>query len=447
MSGRVFDRRRARARLPGPGSWGRGAMTELVLDRRRALGGFMAFGLFWGTWGAVLPAVQVSSGSTDGELGTALLMIGLGALLSMRVAGRLVDRLGVRVLPVAVAVFAVVGVLPGFARSPVTLGAALLLLGAASGATDVAINAAGVHAEVRSKRPVMNLAHAWFSVCVVVASLGTAVLRAAGAAPWLVLGAVFVLIAVIAVFVLGPGAFGTRNESTQATTRGRREPSAPRRGTRTRRVGTPLIVFGCLGALAYLVENAWQSWGAVYMQSTLHASAGMGSTAPAVFASAAAVGRFAGNALARRCHPVWLLSAGALTAGAGTLVAATARPPWIGLVGIAVAGLGTSVCAPTIISLAGAWAGLERRGAAVSTVTTVAYLGFLVGPAGVGLASSLTSLRTALLGVALVAVLLAVLAPTARRASAPEESATPIDGPAGAPNVSDTAAAAELRNR
>jgi hypothetical protein len=46
----------------------------------------MAFGLFWGAW-AVLPAVQVSSGATDGELGTALLMIGLGALVSMRLTG------------------------------------------------------------------------------------------------------------------------------------------------------------------------------------------------------------------------------------------------------------------------------------------------------------------------------------------------------------------------
>jgi len=49
----------------------------------------------------------------------------------------------------------------------------------------------------------------------------------------------------------------------------------------------------------------------------------------------------------------------------------------------------------------------------VSTVTTVAYVGFLVGPAAVGLAASLTSLPTALAGVAAVAVLLAVLAPTA----------------------------------
>jgi MYXO-CTERM domain-containing protein len=36
----------------------------------------------------VLPAVQASSGSTDGELGAALLMIGLGALVFMRLTDR-----------------------------------------------------------------------------------------------------------------------------------------------------------------------------------------------------------------------------------------------------------------------------------------------------------------------------------------------------------------------
>ncbi len=357
----------------------------------------MAFGLFWGAWGAVLPAVQRSSGSTDGELGTALLMIGLGALLSMRLTGRLVDRVGAGVLPVVMALFGAAGVLPAFANSPLALAAALLLLGAASGATDVAI----------------NLAHAWFSVSVVLASLGTTGLRAAGAGPPRVLEAVFVLIALIAVFALTPGVPRTRDESGHGATCPAPDASAPRRGKSRWLPAPPLIAFGCLCGLAYVVENAWQSWGAVHLETTLHASGGLSSTAPAVFASAAAAGRFAGNALVRCFDPIRLLSVGALTAGAGTLVAADAATPWIGLAGIAVAGLGTSVCAPTVISLAGAWAGPAQRGAAVSTVTTIAYLGFLVGPAGVGLAASLTSLPTALAGVAFVAVLLAVSAPAA----------------------------------
>jgi hypothetical protein len=50
-------------------------------------------------------------------------------------------------------------------------------------------------------------------------------------------------------------------------------------------------------------------------------------------------------------------------------------------------------------------------------VTTVAYLGFLLGPALVGVAADATSLTAALAGVAGVALLLAALARSAPGAS------------------------------
>jgi MFS family permease len=75
------------------------------------------------------------------------------------------------------------------------------------------------------------------------------------------------------------------------------------------------------------------------------------------------------------------------------------------------AGAGISICAPVLFSIAGRGADEALRGAAVSVVTTIAYLGFLVGPAAVGLLASATALRTSLAAVAGVAVVLAMLAP------------------------------------
>jgi MFS family permease len=82
----------------------------------------------------------------------------------------------------------------------------------------------------------------------------------------------------------------------------------------------------------------------------------------------------------------------------------------VALAGILVAGLGISICAPTLIAMGGRLSTPERRGSAVSVVTTVAYLGFVLGPAAVGLAANASSLRAALTGVAVVAILLAALA-------------------------------------
>ncbi|MGW1343223.1 MFS transporter [Kribbella sp. NPDC002412] len=368
----------------------------------RALVGFGAFGLFWGAWGAILPAVRSESGVGDGELGLALLMVGLGALASMRFTGYLIDRYGGPVLPVVVVLFGACGVLPALADSAVTLSGALFLLGVTSGATDVAINATGSHAEAVTGKPLMNLAHGIFSVAVVVASLGTAALRAAGADALPVLGGVGVIVAVVG-FTLAAGPQENLHTPTEPTARRRLEPV--------------LLVFGGLCALAYVVENAWQSWSAVHLDTSLNAAPGLASSAPAVFAAAAATGRIAGNALLRRLRPVQLLVAGGLLAAVGSVVAATAGTAWLALIGIGVAGLGTSVCAPTIIGMAGAWAGPERRAGAISTVTTLAYLGFLLGPAAVGAASSAWSLPVALGGVAVLALLVAALGPVAARQS------------------------------
>jgi MFS family permease len=80
----------------------------------------------------------------------------------------------------------------------------------------------------------------------------------------------------------------------------------------------------------------------------------------------------------------------------------------VALAGIALAGAGTSICAPTLISLAGRVVAPGERGSAVSIVTTIAYLGFLVGPAAVGLAADALSLRAALAAVGGVALVLAI---------------------------------------
>jgi MFS family permease len=345
--------------------------------------------------------VQTAASVTDAELGLALLMVGLGALLSMRVTGALIDRHGGVVLPIAMGLFAAAGFLPALAVSPVTLGAALFAVGVTSGAVDVAVNAAGVDEEIASSRPVMNLAHACFSGSVVVASVASGALRAAGAGPGQILGLVFLVIAAVALFPLR--ARGAPHVRAAAPPRGWTWP--------------PLVLLG-LGALcgiAFVVENAWQTWSAVQLEKTLGAAPGVSAAAPAVFAGAAMAGRLGGNFVAERAARHALVAFGAVVAALGSAVAALVPWPALALAGVALAGLGTSVCAPTIISMAGAWAGPEARAAAVSTVTTVAYLGFLLGPPAVGLAASATTLPTALALVALLALLLAALAPLTGR--------------------------------
>ena len=245
----------------------------------------------------------------------------------------------------------------------------------------------------------LSLAHATFSACVVGGSLAAGGLRAAGAGPETVLVLVGLVVATTAAVLLRARAAGGARQAAR---------------TALRPVPRLLLVLGGLCALAFFVENAWQSWGAVHLESDLDASPALGALAPALFAGAAALSRLGGHALAGRVSELTLLRGGATLGAAGTLLGALAQVPGLALVGVVAAGAGISICAPVLFSIAGRGADEAVRGAAVSIVTTIAYLGFLVGPAAVGLLASATALETSLAAVAGVAVALALLAPASR---------------------------------
>ncbi|MFF2659949.1 MFS transporter [Kitasatospora sp. NPDC058032] len=383
--------------------------VSVVRARVRVRLGFAVFGVFWGSWGALIPEVQRRARVDDGELGVAVLMIGLGALCSMRPAGALVDRFGRTAVALLLLVMAVAAVLPGPARGAPALMAALAVLGAASGAVDVGLNALASAEESRTG-PLMNAAHACFSASVVCGALATGLALGRGLSAVAVLLPVAVLLAGGAVVVGGPGPEEAR--------------PAPGGGGGRRAGGVanrPLLLLGVLCALAFVVENAWQSWSAVMLRSVLHTGSGTAAAGPVVFAASTTVGRLAGHGLADRLPRRRLLALGAAVAAVGTLGAALAPGVGAMLAGLVVAGLGTAVCAPTILSLAGARARPEARSSAVAVVSSVGYAGFLVGPAAVGLTASAVGLRSALAAVAAVAAVLALMAlPALTRGAAPD---------------------------
>jgi MFS family permease len=365
---------------------------------------FACFGLFWGAWGAALPALRENAGLDAAALGTALLFVGLGALPTMLLSGRMVDRFGARIAGPLLIAMALAGVLTAaFARDLPTLALGMAMVGACSGAADVAENALAGLAEQRSGRRVITLAHAVFSSFVVVGSLGTGALRAAGADAVAVFTAAAVLIAVAgaAVFVLGDG--------PQPASR-----TAPERGLDGVRLALPFVAIGLVGALGFAAENAHQSWSAIFLGDELGAAPGLTAMAPATFAVFAAVTRFAAGLLTRISTGA-LLVGGAVTALLGTLLVSVAQDVPVALVGLALAAIGTSVLFPTLLSRATRDVPADRRGRATSAVATTSYLGFVLGPVYVGLLADAVGLRGALVGVAVLVGAFALLAPVVTR--------------------------------
>lgn len=371
---------------------------------------FAAFGSFWGVWGASVPRVQHQAGIDDSQLGVALLFVGAGALPAMLLTGRALDRWGLTVAAVVVGALGCAGAgLAVTATDLWSLSIGLAVVGATSGAADVAMNAVAGRAEEVAGRPVITRAHGAFSSLVVLASLATGLASAAS----LPLAVPF---AAVAVLSLGAGAALLVTLPAGVTERRHDRVGAADLARSGRWRIVPLLLIGVLGALAFASENAHQSWSAIFAQDELRSGVGLSAVAPAVFAGTVAITRFAAGGL-EAAHARTVLLAGASAAAAGAALIAAAPTLLVAGLGLAAAAAGTAVLFPTLVGVVSGNVAESHRGRATSVVTTVSYLGFLVGPVYVGLWAGAVGLRGAMIAVAALAVGLFVLTPALLRLS------------------------------
>src|SRR4051794_5667380 len=260
------------------------SVYRYTMRRRTVYAAFAVFGALWGAWGASVPAIRDQAGVTDGQLGTALLCIGAGALPAMLLAGRAVDRWPERATAALLTLLGLVGVgVVLTARDAAGLVLSLALLGATSGAADVAINTAAGSVQRVDGGAVIARAHAAFSAAVVVASLTTGAARAGHlptATPFVAVAAAAAVVAATILVTPRDDPAPTRAGTTAASPEGRRLRLAP------------LLVIGGLGALALAVENVHQSWSALYLRDVVGAGAAVAAAGPAVFAGVEAATRF-----------------------------------------------------------------------------------------------------------------------------------------------------------
>jgi len=372
---------------------------------RPVLPPFAAMGVLWGAFAACVPDQIARLGLTEAGFGALLLFTPIAAVLAMLaapMAGRMLGRVA---LPVATAAMGLAFVLPGQAPDAMLFALAMLAAGASTGLTDVLMNARVAAIENDRNLHLMNLCHAVYSLGYAAAALATGALRAAGHGPGVVLalaGAAAVLVALAAM---------ERDGRILGLSR-------PEPGAAGRHLGWLPVLGGGVVLIAFLSENAAESWSALHIERTLGGSPAEGAAGPAVLALTMGLARLAGQGLITRMNPFRLLSAGALLAAIGALVAAGATSPTMAHAGFIIMGLGASVVAPTAFSLVGRLAEPASRARAVARATMLGYMGYFLGPPMLGLVASLVGLRGAFVVAAAALLLVLVLAPAMRRASA-----------------------------
>ncbi|MDO6730720.1 MFS transporter [Marinovum sp. 2_MG-2023] len=350
-----------------------------IAAARAPLACFMTVGLVFGAFAAQVPAIKARIDVTDGMFGICLLVAASGSILAMWLAPRLDMQLGQRTLAALGLVAGCLVVSLGIATGPLGFALAMFCVAAASGALDVIMNARVSAIEARRARPLMNFAHATFSMAYAVAALVSGVLREGGWSPI----AVFALLAVVNLglvrVAMGDRAAPLAEDSDEAS----HLPAA--RGL--------LLLGGLVILVGFMAENATEGWSALHLERTLGGGAAEGALGPAILGATMALGRLGGQAMVSRFSEVAVMAIAAAVAAFGAFVAGFANGLTMAYIGFATLGVGVSVVAPMAFSHVGRNVRDRVRTAAIARISMIGYTGFFIGPPIMGFVSEAYGLR------------------------------------------------------
>jgi fucose permease len=357
---------------------------------------FMALGTLAGTWGAHIPSVKAHYALSAAALSAVLLAAAIGTIASLLFAGRIVGALGVRRATAlgALAMSLSLGTVLEFPGLSALL-CAMLVFGAASSLFDVAINTEGSALESIGGRAVMSNLHGMFSVGGMTGAALASRMLDMGIAPRLQLFGVCGVVAIVGA-IAARGMLAAHGGTDEAGTKAH---FAWPKGL--------LLVIGLLIFAGMTAEGVMYDWSVLYLEQDVGMSQARAALGYAIFSGAMALSRFAGDILRSRHAERVLLGFGAGVAALAMAVVLIVGNPWVAFIGFALAGAGLAPVAPILFNAATRVPGVSRA-AAIASVTSIGYSGFMIGPPLNGGLATATSLTVALGVVVVASALLAI---------------------------------------
>jgi fucose permease len=146
-------------------------------------------------------------------------------------------------------------------------------------------------------------------------------------------------------------------------------------------------------------------WSVLYLKQEVGLPQAQAALGYATFSAAMALSRFGGDFLRARYQEQTLLRFGAGLAAVAMAAVLISANKWVAFAGFAFVGVGLAPVAPILFSAATRVPGVSRA-AAIASVTSIGYSGFMIGPPLIGGMASATSLTVALGVVVLASALL-----------------------------------------
>ena len=368
--------------------------------RKAVFAYFFLEGLCFASWASRIPDIKNTLRLSDASWGTMLLMIPLGQILSMAFSAYLVPRLGSRrVLLVATVCYGFSLVSIGLAANTWSLAAGLAIFGIFGNFCNIAGNTQGVTVENYCGKPIMSTFHGGWSLAGLLGAVVGLAMTTLRFSPFLH----FSLIAGLTLVVALPAFYYLQPDLVRGETIS--EESVPRKKPRPEKF---LFLLGVVGFFGMAAEGSMTDWNGIYLQEVVGVELHLAPLGLAVYMLTMAAGRFFMDRMTLRWGRRRVLRICGSAIFLGLLLAVVYPGFIVSLLAFMVVGFGTCGIVPTVYSVTGERTKIPT-GRALTIVSSISFLGFLLGPPVIGYISALSSLRISYALIALFGVCIALL--------------------------------------
>lgn len=343
---------------------------------------YFSMGLCFSSWASRIPDIKTALNLNDAMFGSILFALPVGQFLMMAFSGKLVTRFGARnVMLFALPVYTLFLVNVGLVKEGWQLAVALFLFGLAGNLCNISINTQGVAAERLYGRPIMASFHGGWSLAGFTGALIGLLMINLKVPPYLHFASVILIVWTI-VWVNQPFLIkGTTGIN----------PDQPKRKFFSK-PDSVLLQLGIIGFCSMASEGAMFDWSGIYFKDVVKAPDSLVILGYTSFMIMMATGRFVADYFISKIGRKSLLQICGVMISTGLFTSVFFPYLIPSTLAFMLVGLGVSSIVPTVYSAAGRHSKVPP-GIALATVSSVSFLGFLMGPPLIGYIAEAAGLR------------------------------------------------------
>ena len=342
---------------------------------------FFGMGFCFATWASRIPDIKSMLHLSEAGLGTLLFALPIGQLVGMPISGKIVTKYGSRNISIiGLLLYAFFLTLLGLATLKWQLAIGLFLFGFFGNFCNIAVNTQGVYTQQLFEKPIVGSFHGSWSLAGFCGALLSLLMLAIEMSPFQHFIVAFVLIVLIVIF----------NYKFIVKTKVKQEEQASYsffKNPDTTLIWLGIICFCCMAS-----EGIMFDWSGVYFKEIVKAPGALVALGYTTFMISMSSGRFLSDILVHKygVKKVLLISGIVISTG---LYSAVLFPYLIPCtIAFMVVGFGVSNVVPIIFNVAG---NNEKvpTGIALTIVSSISFLGFLIGPPLIGYIAQMTNLK------------------------------------------------------